>query len=329
MELEQNETRSKRDSLLIEQGKRQGTLTATEGEWAQLNAAHEKWSTYSVEFIKEMRENARRQAAEIAEAGQNLELAGRLDLLAMRNRVKDLRRQLATDRKAVEQWEQTAAAELRRNGISDTEIASAFQMANPSLLKLIVGDTLTITDLSVTLARVRTIASRLKDGTYADDAMTAELSGIGGPDATMLRNPEQLLKVIELTEQDLSQQAARLKVAEDQEKARAALDALRDEHDGLCSELTEYDNYAKAWSNRRAVEERLEQAKQSVVNIKREIDRLAEQLAAQATEKKRIEREYSLLQNSKDALKIAARDFKQEAQRLALDGRLLPTAITR
>jgi hypothetical protein len=321
-ELDQSETRSKRDSLLIEQGTRQGALTAAEGDWAHLNAAHEKWSTYSVEFIKEMRENARRQAAEIAEGVQHLDLAGRLDLHAMRNRVNDLTRQIATDRKAVEQWEQTAAAELRRAGIADADITSAFQMANPSLLKLIIGDTLTIKDLSVTVERIRTIASRVNGSTYSDDAVVADLSGIAGPDATMLRDPEQLLKVIELTEQDLSQQVARLKVAENQEKARAALDVLRTKHDGLCSELAEYDSYVKAWSNRPAVEKPLEQAKQSVADIKREIDGLAGQLAAQAKEKKRLEQECSSLQTSRESLKIAARDFRQEAQRLALDGSL-------
>ena len=221
-------------------------LKAAENEFAQLRTSHKKWSAYSIEFIKEMRDKAQHQAIEVAERTQHLDTAGKLDLQTMRNRVQQLRTQLETNRKAVAQWEETAAAELRRAGYSNEEIASSFRVLNPSLLKLIVGDTLTINDLDTILSRIRAIASRIERDIYSDEALTARLSGVPGPDDMMLLDPEHLAKTIAVNEQDLLRHIGRLNAAENQVAERNALNSLRNDHNALCNELAEYDRYTKA-----------------------------------------------------------------------------------
>lgn len=323
LELEQIETREKKEGLLKEYGKREAALETAVRNWEQLQSSHQRWSAYR-DFVKEMRYKAERQAADIAERAQHLEQVGRLDHDAMRSRVKELRRQLDTDRRAVEQWEHTAAAELRRAGVTDGEIAAAFHIANPSLLKLIVGETLTIKDLNITLERVRAIASRVKDNVYSDNAMEVDLLRIGDSDVTLLRDLDQMRRGIQISEQELKQQTERLNIAEDREKARVDLDSLKNEHSGLLDELSQYDQYSTAWSNRVTVEGHLNNAKQSLVDAHREILDLDKQLATQGKEQKRIEQESRTLDANRDELRSAVRELKQDAERLGLAASLMP-----
>lgn len=322
--LEREKTQSQKDASLKEHGKREAALAAVTGEWENLQTSHKKWSAYSADFVRELRANAGRQSAEIAEYERHLEQAAKLDLDAMRKRIGHLEQQIAMDRKALQRWEQTAAAECRRAGISDTDVESAFHILNPALLKLIVGDTVKIANEGAIVKRIRQIASRVHDGTYADDAIEADLSDIAGPDAAVLRDRVQLGHQIAINEQELRQQAARLGVAEDQERARATLEVLKNEHDEVRRELAEHDQYVKAWSVRADVERRLTTAKQAIQDIQKTISELEGLLKAHAKEVKQAEQELLSLKNKKDALTIAARDFRQEAQRLGL-GESLPT----
>jgi len=323
LEREQQESQSTKEAKLTACGESREKLKTVQREWDNLNAVHEKWSAYSAEFIKEMRDNSERKARGIADIERYLDQATKIDLNTMRRGVADLEKQIAIDRKAFDQWERTAAAELRRTGISDPELDSTFRIANPELLKLIVGDTLTIKDIDATLDRIRAVARGVEDGRYADDTIEADVSGVAGPDAQSMRDPEQLRQQIVLNEQDLREQTSRLKAAEDREKAGAALEELRKDRKQLTCDLAEYDQYATAWSNRADLETQLNAATKQVADIKREISDLEDELKSHAKAAKQIERDLKSLEQLKTRLVTGVRELQKELQRMGLDGSLL------
>ncbi len=320
-----SETQSKKDSKLTLRGRLEVTAEAKESDWKVLNDAHKKWSGYSAEFIREMRGNAERKAGEIAELQRNLDQAQELDLEALRRRIAQLKRQIATDRQAFEQWEQTVAAELRRAGVSEQEIEDAFRVANPALLKLIVGETVNVKDAAVSVEQIRATARRVQDDNYSDDAVDANLAEVAGPDPAMLADAEQLLEHIALNEQELGRQDALLKTAEDQESARASLAKAKEEYASLNAELGEHDEYVKAWSGRAGLERELTTARKRLEDIHREITELEQRLRALSGDEKRIERDLNKLAEQKAQLSSAAKELSEEARRLALD-RFLPVA---
>jgi hypothetical protein len=321
--LDRKSKETQKDKCIDESIGLRADLTVIEREWAALMTAREKWSAYSPAFIRTMRDNAQRKATEIAELQQNLDQAETLNIEAMRRRVAQLRRQIATDHRVLDRWEKTAVAELRRTGIAETDIENAFRIINPDLLKLIVGDSLTVKDATTSAERIRTIARRIKGGAYSDDSVEVDLTSVAGPDSDTLGDPQLLSNHIALNEQDLVQQGSRLKTAEDQESARTTLAELKEEYATLSAELAEHDAYAKAWSERKNLEKRLANAKNAVDEIQQQISELQRQVKSLTEDEKRVERELASLKEKKTQLSRTAREFGDEAKRLALDA-ILP-----
>lgn len=318
MERDHTSAREERDQWLVQSGERKAALAAIDAGWEQLQRSHKKWSAYSPAFVKEMRERAANQAAEIAERAQHLEQAGRLDLDAMRRRVNDLERQLQIDRKAVEHWERTAIAELRRAGATDEQIESAFHIANPALLKLVIGEGLKIKDVEIAVERVRGIAARVSNGVFSDNAIEAELSQIAGPDLSACTNPQQLRRGIKVAEMELKQQQTRLHTAENQEKACAELERLRNAQTSLANELAEYDRYSADWSNRPALEQRLLEAKASFAESQQEVTKLKRRLESLDKERKHLEGERGELTLKRGELTLAAKELRKVADQVGL-----------
>lgn len=322
IERDHTSARDERDRWLVQSGERKAALAAIEGEWERLQQSHKKWSAYSPAFVKEMRERAANQAAEIAERAQHLEQAGRLDLDAMRRRVNDLERQLQSDRKAVEQWERTAIAELRRAGATEEQIESAFHIANPALLKMVIGEGLKIKDVEIAVERVRGIAANVSHGVFSDEAIEAELSKIAGPDLSACNDPDRLRRGIKVAETELKQQQARLHAAENQEKACAELERLRNAQTSLVSELAEYDRYAADWSNRAELEQRRSEAKASFADAQGEITNLKQRLEALGKESKKLGEDRNHLTLKRGELNLAAKELRKAAEQVGLGATL-------
>lgn len=326
LKLRQDEVdaQSKKEQLLIQRGVSQAAVTDAERNWNTLQDDHKKWSTYSQEFVVEIRDNESRLAAQVAEQTKLLDQAGRLDIQAMRRRAIELKRQIATDRKAVEQWERTAVAVLRRAGVSEDRIAAAFRVANPQLLKLVVGEKLTIKDLDLVLDRVGAIAAQVRNDVFSDDAIEADLSECPRDEQAVLGDLTDLQKRIQLEEQELQEQEARLQVAEDQQAARSRLDSLKRKHEAIRRELTEYDAYASAWAGRSQIESQLKKAKQDETEVSQGLTECERQLTAVAKLRKETEGKRGALTTARDALKQAAKEFQQELQRQSLEPGTVP-----
>ncbi len=322
LEREQKDTPTRKDSLLTTRGRLEVAQETVDREWSTLHEAQEKWSVYSSDFIKAMRQNVEEKSDKIVELKRHLEQAKNLDVDSMRRRVVQLERQIATDRKALELWERTVVAELRRRGVSDSELDSAFRVANPELLKLIVGENVIIRDADAVIERIHAIADRIRDGKYADEAMEADLDGVAGPDGTIVRDAAHLKNQIAINQEDLRQQTVRLRTAEDQVTARARLVRLVEEVKEQSSELAAYDAYTRAWSGRADLENRLNDAREEVANVNQDISELEEQLRTQAEEARRVQKELQVLREQRDKLAAAVRDYQEQVRRVGFDGLL-------
>ncbi len=317
-ESEREQLGTKKDTLLTTLGKRGLEAETVEQTWQKLQEDHKRWSAYSAAFVKGMRSNAERKAADIAEQERHLEQAKKLDLDAMRRQVATLTKQVSINRKVCEQWEKTAIAELRRVGVADIELDSAFRIANPDLLKLIVGDTITFKNLSATADRIRAIANHITDGNYVDDLITADTSSVTGPDSHFMHDPKTLQDQITLHEEELREQLARLNIAEDQDRACTTLGTLKREHEELRRELAEYDVYLDAWTKRDDLKKELDAAVQKVADIRQEIADLEQSLKTLSTHIAGIQHELGLLNQQRERLSAVAQEFRGEAKPLGL-----------
>lgn len=322
IERERLEVQEGKDKSLQTLGGLETTQRTIENEWTQLHDAHKTWSAYSAEFVMGMRENVERKAFEVAELVRRIEQSKVLDLDTLRRSVAGLTRQTGIDRKALEKWERTAAAELSRNGITDLELDSAFRVVNPELLRLIVGETLTIKDVTAAIARIRKLSKSVRGGIYEDEYLEMNVSEVEGPDTQATRDPEQLRHQLVLKRQELDQQTALLATAENQKKASAALDRIRGEYEECRDTLAEYDQYAKAWANRSELEGRLTASKESVTAAKRTTSEFETQLKSLAKNQQRIENELHALRERKSQLTAAVKDCRDLFERLGFDGLL-------
>lgn len=319
------ESRAKRDSLLTDCGRLEERRNAIRREWKELVDAQEKWSVYSPEFIQGMRVNQDRKSLEIAELEHHLERGSKLDPNGMRRSVARLEQQLSMDRRALEKWEQTAAAELRRAGVSESEMDSAFRIANPALLKLIIGESATIKDWNTTLERIRFLARGVNEGRYVDGSIEADVSGIAGPEREWTRDPCELQSQIALREEELSQQRLRLQIVEDQAKARESLLRRRQERDTLRKHLDEYERHLEAWQTRTTLEQRLKDAETAVADVQKEMESVERQLKSQTQDATQVAQELNSITEQKKSLDGVARSLREVATRLGLDS-VLPAA---
>ena len=311
--------REERGGLLAE-------LKAIEEEWSGLTSAHQKWSAYPSGFIQQMRKNVKQQAEEIAELERFLDQAEKTDLGALRRHVAQIRQQVVNDQRVVDHWDRIVVAELRRAGISDDELDTAFRIANPDLLTQVVGETVTIKDLDATVRRIQEIGKRVADDLYTDETVTIVVADVCGPDFQDMHDPEEVRHRIELKREDLSRQDSRLEAAEDQQKARDKLDNLKKQYEPARAELQEYDNYLTAWSRRTELETRRDRTKEQISKVTNEINTLEDQLRAHSDVKKRLESDRTFRDGLKENLASAAQDVQQELKRLDLDSELVLVA---
>jgi hypothetical protein len=274
LENERKELEKEKQAKTKAQAKAEVELEELDKKLADLNTAHDKWSQYTPQLITALQQQEQQKARECVELKHSLEQAAKFDLITMERRVREIERRIKSDKAAYKDWEKTAAAELLRSGISDAELESAFRVARPELLKLVVGETLTIKNRETLRNRIREIASRIKRDRYVDETMAADLKGIAGPDAAQWHDRTELQKQIAIDEEDLRQQQVRLRAAQDREQALKVLEILEQEWKDLRCELSDYEVYHKAWLRRAETKQQRRDAESELKAIGRELQAL-------------------------------------------------------
>ncbi|MDB5389032.1 MAG: chromosome segregation protein [Planctomycetaceae bacterium] len=317
---EQQEAQFKKESALKRQGALESSLRVVEMQWQELLDAHKKWSPYSAEFLESMRENKEREIEEIAVQARRLEQSKSLDLQTLRRRIDGLTQRIEIDEKALLQWEKTAAAELFRAGLTESEFDSAFRIINPGLLKLVVGESVTVKKRDELIVRIRNICQNTRANIYTDAGIEVNVSETSGPDFNAMRDPVNLRNQIALDRQELDDKLLLLRAAEDQSLAQLTLDKLRRDCDERSRELNEHDSYAMAWAARSELELRLAGAKRSVVDGNSEIINLEQLIKSLLADKERVDSELGVMKGSRLQLESLMREFQQGYDRVGLEG---------
>lgn len=328
LEREREQLQADRDECLTAKGANQTEVGRLEAEWSSLAGAHDKWKEYRAPFIVQLRRELRQQNADVVELEQGLERASLLDVSAMERSVIELKQKVMADERALQRWQATAASELYRAGISDTEIGAAFRVLNPGLLNLIVGETVIVKDLDKAKTRIRGIANSIKENEFADDALVADISGIPKPDESLWRDPAAMQKQIAVERENLRRQESLLKVAKDQKTSREMLKKLNEKRTVLQTELAEYDRYSASWSNRHELETLLSAARKTVVETEAKQTDLGKRLRSNSLAARKTSENLQSLNDQKGELSTAAANFNDVVRRLNLDtGPLLSESV--
>jgi hypothetical protein len=318
--------RAQRDDAQVRLGKAQEqvgglreVLKARREALDELDRGHAKWSACTPEMIQEMRNNAQALADDVSRLRRHLGQATALDLRAMRNEIARLLRQMGDDRRVIEHWDRTATAVLIAMGLSKGDLEEAFRIANPALLNLVLGETLTIRDKAAVLERLRGIARRIKDNRYEDGVIEAALEHIDGPALHVTRDKEQLRHRIHLTEQDLADARERLKVSEGQEMAQRRLQDQTQELERQRSQLSQYDQYVQRWAQRGQLEQQIAATQNSISETERTVVELQKAIELSDAALLTLQRETNDLDQLEDRLKGFATVFRQEISSLGIE----------
>ncbi|MGA2254051.1 MAG: hypothetical protein ABSG53_05260 [Thermoguttaceae bacterium] len=313
------EKESNRNELYQQRGSLQNDLKQAAARLEKLCSAHKEWSAYSPEMINELRQNAVSLQDEISRLRENLKQTQSLDLGVMRRKVEDLRRSIASHRTLLEQIEHAGATVLLNRGLSKAELDSIFRVLNPSLARQIVGEAVEIRDEEVLLAELRGLASRVKEGSYQDDAVRVRLDGVEGPDLETILNRDQLRKSLVLSELELKTAVERLETAEHVARARQTLAAMQQKHNEFHDSLERYEQYCKDWAERGPTEDAVSQLRKAIQDTGEKIamiDKAIEE--AQGCDSQMSSEESALRDASKD-LASKRGELQHELQALHID----------
>lgn len=286
-------------------------LSQIEQKIAELDQKHAKWGQYSPEFVAGMRGAECEKTAALVELSASLDHAAKFDVHAVTRRAHELEGRIALDKAALTEWERTAAAELIRAGVTESELQSAFRVARPELLKLVVGKTLTIKNLEMLSERVRQIATRVKNDVYSDDAAIVDLASVSPPEPSIWRDRKELQKQLDVDLEDLRRRRTQLEIANNLKDAKRRLERLQEECDELRRDLNDYDSYSNEWAKRGDYKLQQREVEQQIKSTERQASSLRTKLSKNAHSKSALDGEMRELESLRRSLSSVSLPFHE------------------
>ncbi len=234
------------DALLKIQGAIEERLRNISKEKQAIESQREQWGSYTESILDTMRQNAESLRARVRHLEAELNQSEKYDVRALEQQVKEAEQQIERDRRSVENWEDTFAAFLMKNGFQPEELDTVFRLINTSAHGAIIGDGLEINDEDAVLTRVRALLARTENKRYRDDELTIDLSQHESVDLATLRDPARLRSKIQLASDELVRMKSRLETGKDQQTARDRVLKEEEELKEITTEIQGYDDYAKA-----------------------------------------------------------------------------------
>lgn len=263
-----------REGITRRQGRTQGDFERGQKDLAEIDALHAKWSACTAEMLQVMRDNADAARDGIAAQKERIRQAGSFNLDAMRRSVRDLQLDAERHERSLSNWEKQLSGWLAERGMAAERVIDAFRVLNPALLRLLLGDEVEIADPPGLLARIESIAQRIDSGRYTDDYIRADLSSVKGPDEAELHDAAAAKESLRIVKARLQEELDRLHVAENTNRARAALETMEREHRELAEKLAEYDTYLRRWQQRPDREREVASLAEDLANIDIELEQL-------------------------------------------------------
>jgi len=231
---------------------------------ADLDALHARWSACTPQMLQAIRDNADALLERIARMRDDLRQAGEFNLAALRRSAEALQRDANVQERSLANWERRVSAWLLAQGLTPDELVAVFRLVNPSLLHLLVGEDVEVTDGAAIVGRLRAIAGGVAGDTYSDSDVSIHLTRVGAPAADDLRDPETARHSLAVARRQLEEALQGLKVAEDVGRARLELKKHEDDYARAQTRLADHDQYLARWESRPDLQSQLDALKKKL-----------------------------------------------------------------
>lgn len=301
---------TQRGELHTEKGKLQAKLEHVQRDLAELDTAHSKWCSVTPQMLDTMRDNASTTRDAIASKKELLRQAGTFDHDAMRRSVRSLQREADSQERSLEHWERQVRGWLVEQGVASETISKAFRVLNPGLLRLVIGDDVTVARPEELLARIAALAEHVESDTYDDGRVQVRLASLGGPDLSEHDDPEAARALLRITKARLEDDLKRLHVAEDIERAHAELAEIEQRHAEQAERLAQYDDYHRQWDRRPERVSEQVQLSQKLTEIDTRLDALRAKEVEIGQKRDQINQNAKAIRDRQDQLRDAKRDVE-------------------
>lgn len=275
---ERDKVEKNRNTTLTNLGRQQEKASGLRAKWDKLAELHERWQSYSDEFIAQMRRTATELNRACIVKEQQLADAEQFDLDALRRQVNELSQKVGKATRYIAGAERTLIATLRKEGLDELTIEKLVLVVNADLFRLTIDKQVSIQDPDRLVERAKRLAASVRDDRYRDDWIEIDLSEVETVDTRSLFSVEDTKKQLQIDEKQLADDSQRLKVAEDQAAARQDLAKMQQDLDEQQAELASYDQYRASWEDHQQLADSLEAANQTVTTTQMTLDGIENQL---------------------------------------------------
>ncbi len=315
-----------KDRLLKDEGATEERLATATREKNELLKQEQRWSSYTDAMIATMRKNAEALRRKIERMEGDLSDAEAHDIHALERQVEDTERQIARDQRAFDDWENTFAAYLMKNGFNENQLDTIFRIVNTSAHNAIVGDELTIKEETALQKQIQSLLEQTEEHQFDNDILSVDLSRHDSIDARALLDPSLIQSKIQLAAKDLQRKKSRLEIAHDREAARRRLAGKRAQLKESETELNDYDRFGEALQERPELEERESSATQELESIRRDLTSIEESLRQIADELTGTTTESQECDSAAANVKDVFNQLRTELESLGHHTDLIPTA---
>ncbi len=184
-----------------------------------------------------------RYEAEYQAISLRIGLAGSESPSSIEATLARLRRRLAKGEDDLRNLDANVVAWLRRAGMPDDAIVSAFKVLNPGVMTLAVGRDIQVRDPALLRRRIEALLANVEGDSYRDDAVDVDLSRLL-PDVPHAMDRAVLEAEVEDLRDQIRRQEARLVVARDMAGQRALAEGARAERDRAYANVAKADQLA-------------------------------------------------------------------------------------
>ncbi len=242
IEAEQAELKSRMDSAHDELRDLAGKVAVLEEKLARINEQRRKFERFEPEWARQRQTAVQARQEELV---VKLSSAADESVDQIRKRLNGVEAKLADKRAQFENLAHAAVNHLRKL-LKDQEIADAFSILNPDLLKLPVNSGkpgITSPGEKIPAVLIRELLEHLKGRTLQVRGIKVDMNALSAPLLAEYRDPEQIKEDIAALERDVRRYSETLETAQQAEALRAEKAALEKEQASLIRELAAYEAF--------------------------------------------------------------------------------------
>ena len=316
---------SKRDSLNKEEGRVTGCLDSKTRELTALKEEHHNnWASYSNETVQTIEQNANSLRLQVDKLETNLEKAKHLDPATLQRGYDQKQQSLENDKRTLENWESTFGAFLKRQGFSEGELQRLFKLVNPSACGAIVGDQIQIKDEKQLIKHCRQVLGKIEDNHFVNELIDLDVAAFVSISLEELTDSNALANRIQVNEQSLTDDKAKLDTSLNQKKKRGELAELQKSLSETQSRLNNYHQFKLRWQGRTGLEKQAVDLQSELSKIKNQFKETETNISEMTSLKSSAEETILSCDNLQRKINDTFSPLNNELVNLGLDSQTIP-----